>query len=165
MYACEEWTFIKTGHELATGFIYWPRGGVYGAMTTHMTRRDMAGIAAGFVLVLLVSAVAQTTGVGPMIELPLDVLTAVVILIGVYYIYRAVDLSGGVIGRYLTLLAIGMAYYALTFIPHVQLHIFGFGGIGPVDPMAVFGFQHGMTIGVFVLAMYAFYLFAEGDLA
>lgn len=133
-------------------------------MGLNFERKDYALIAGSSVLVLLLGVVAQMMQVGPKVELPFDVLTAVTALAGVYFIYRAADVWGGEVGRYLSLIGLGLGYYALTFIPHVQLHVQGVKAIGPINILAVFAFQHVMTVFVFGLVSYGFYLFWKGGM-
>lgn len=135
-------------------------------MAFNLQRSDYKVIIGGVVATLAVSFGALVAGVGPMVELPIDILTAIVTLAGVYFIYKTVGTFGGDVARYLAVIGIGLVYYALTFIPHTQLHIMqietGMSQIGPINLLALFMFQHIATIWVFVLAAYGFYLFWRG---
>lgn len=131
-------------------------------MVFNLTSQDYKLFFGGSLLVLLVAYGAVQAGIGPMIELPIDIATALVTLAGVYFIHRATGTYGGDVGRYLAVLGLGLAYYALTFIPHVQLHIQGVQQVGPLSAMTVFMFQHTATFWVFTLAAYSFYLFWQG---
>jgi hypothetical protein len=120
----------------------------------------------GAVAVLALAYGGLIAGVGPMIELPLDIVTALVTVVGVYFIYKTAGTYGGDVGRYLAVIGIGLGYYALTFIPHVQLHIaqmeMGVSSLGPVNVMSLYMFQHVATIWVFLMVSYGFYLFWQG---
>lgn len=133
-------------------------------MGLNFEREDYALIGGSSIAVIVFGLIAQMLQVGPMIELPFDVLMMITTLVGVYFIYRAVDIWGGEVGRYLSIIGLGLAYYALTFIPHVQLHIQGIQAIGPINIMAVFAFQHVMTLFMFGLVSYGFYLFWRGEM-
>lgn len=131
-----------------------------------LEQKDVGVILGGILIVLLVAFGASAAGVSPLVELPIDILTALVTLAGVYFIYKTAGTYGGDIGRYLAVIGIGIGYYALTFIPHTQLHIMqmqaGITQIGPVNVMGIYMFQHVATIFVFTLAAYGFYLFWQG---
>lgn len=135
-------------------------------MAFNFTQNDYKLIIGGFVAALVVSFGALAAGVGPMVELPLDFLTFLTTVAGVYFIYKTAGTFGGDVGRYLAVMGVGLVYYALTFIPHTQLHIMqvetGMSQIGPVNLLGVFMFQHIATIWVFVLTAYGFYLFWRG---
>lgn len=137
------------------------------SMAFNLERNDYLFSVGGAITVLVASFAAQMVGVSPRVELPIDVVAALVTLAGVYFIYKTIGTYGGDVGRYLAVIGVGLAYYALTFIPHIQMHIYQmmnpeFTHIGPVSLMSIYMFQHIATIWVFVLTAYGFYLFWRG---
>jgi hypothetical protein len=100
------------------------------------------------------------------VEMLGDILTGIFGLVAVYYIYKASDMLGGDIGRYISIMGVGLAYYSITLVPHVYGHFMAGAGVGamvgPVKVLALFMWQHIASIWVFVLIAYGLYLFWKG---
>ncbi len=134
-------------------------------MAEH-TQRDWIFGAGGIVLVLVLSVISHVMQWPRLVELLGDALTAVFGIVAAYYIYKASDMLGGDISRYISIMGVGIAYYSITLVPHVLGHLIGqqmnLSAIGPVKLISLFFWQHVASIWVFVMIAYGLYLFWKG---
>lgn len=134
-------------------------------MAEH-TQRDWIIGAGGFLLVLVLAAASHMMQWPRIVEILGDILTGIFGLVAVYFIYKASDMLGGDIARYISIMGVGLAYYSITLIPHVYGHFTAGSGagamIGPFKVLAFFMGQHVASIWVFVMIAYGLYLFWQG---
>jgi hypothetical protein len=134
-------------------------------MAQH-TQRDWIIGAGGFALVIVLAFASHFMQWPRFVEMLGDILTGIFGLVAVYYIYKASDMLGGDLARYISIMGIGLAYYSATLIPHVYAHFnYGAGAdvmIGPIKVLSVFMWQHIASIWVFLMIAYGLYLFWKG---
>ncbi len=126
----------------------------------NLTRRDakvMAGIAGVWVGAALVSHVGSFYQVyGPQLEMVMDVTIFGAGVAAAYYIYRSVTAFGGVVGRGLAMIGIGVGYASLTAVMHVYFHL------NRPEFLPYFTFQHTAQAWSALLIAYGFYLLYRG---
>lgn len=134
-------------------------------MAEH-TQRDWIIGAGGFLLVIALAFASHIMQWPRIVEILGDVLTGIFGLVAVYFIYKASDMLGGDLARYISVMGVGLAYYSLTLVPHVYGHFLSGGGagvmVGPFKLLTFFMWQHVASIWVFVLIAYGLYLFWQG---
>lgn len=93
---------------------------------------------------------------GPVIELPLDLLTALTGILSVFFIYKSVNVFGGDMTRYLSVVGAGISIFALSLAPHIWMHI------NNPSIAGFFVFAHVLTGMSFLTITYGFYLLSRG---
>lgn len=132
---------------------------------------DKKLILGGVVVSVLAGVLGQLGLVSVQAETMIGYATAIVIVPGIYFIYRARNLWGGHVARYLELIGLGMAVHMLLWIPHIWWHLQGMAtadGLPPamlgLDPAFWYIFFHGFSLAAFGFMTYGFYLFwTEGE--
>jgi len=130
-------------------------------MAKH-TQRDWIIGAGGLAFVLVLSVLSHLLQFPGIIEILGDIVTAIFGFVAVYFIYKATDMLGGDVARYISIMGIGLAYYSLTLVPHVYGHLSDIHMIGPVNTASVYLWQHIASIWVFIMISYGLYLFWKG---
>ncbi|MFB6159281.1 MAG: hypothetical protein ABEJ95_06530 [Candidatus Nanohalobium sp.] len=130
-------------------------------MAEH-TQRDWIIGAGGFLLVLVLAVLSHVMQWPRIVEILGDILTGIFGLVGAYFIYKASDMLGGDLARYISIMGVGIAYYSITLVPHVYGHLSGVKSVGPIKMLTLFMWQHVVSIWVFVLIAYGLYLFWKG---
>ena len=124
-----------------------------------LTQKDKGVIATAFGLSILVGVLRQVGVQGPLRMAAFLILPAG--LISIYYIYRAAQVWGGEVARYLTFMGIGMAVFILNSVPHIVWHIQQTPSFLGLDNSFWYIFFHGGIALGFVYMTYGFYLFRE----
>lgn len=130
-------------------------------MAEH-TEKDWIIGAGGLLFVLVLSVLSHVFKFPVLVEILGDVLTAIFGLVAVYFIYKATDMLGGDVARYISIMGLGLAYYSLTLVPHVYGHLAGVQMVGPVKAISLYFWQHVASIWVFIMIAYGLYLFWKG---
>lgn len=125
-------------------------------MALNLERNDYLVIVGLFIVTLLAGFVSQNFG-GPAVEGIIDYISMFVIVASLAVVYKARDLWGGEVSRALELIGAGLAVYMITYLPHINWHMSGGGGLGPVPENFLYGFFHALTLATFVLVGYGFY--------
>lgn len=122
-------------------------------MDLNMERSDYYVVGGGILLWLVLSYISYAMGWPIQVEQLFSGIASVFGLASVYFVYKYLTNIGGEIGKYFTLIAIGIIYYTLTLIPHVLNHI------QENQILFAYFFQHFMVFWSFVLIAYGSYLF------
>lgn len=93
---------------------------------------------------------------GPLSEVIIDSATGIAGLVVLFYIHKSVGVYGGIMKRALTVIGVGVGFFALTLAPHVWMHT--------TNPQAAgfFVFAHVATAASFGVIAYGFYLLTKG---
>ncbi|MFB6203171.1 MAG: hypothetical protein ABEK01_01625 [Candidatus Nanohaloarchaea archaeon] len=126
--------------------------------------RDKKLFLVGIILSLIAGAAAQLGYLGLRHELLAGYLPGVTIPFAIYFAYRARDIWGGQITRYLEIIIAGLVAQFVIYIPHLYWH---FQAIGPKASLPAWGastnfwyvFFHGLSAYSFLLIAYGFYRF------
>lgn len=124
-----------------------------------LKQKDKGVIATAFGLSILVGVFRQVGVQGPLRATAFLILPAG--LISIYYIYRAAQVWGGEVARYLTFIGIGMAVFILNSVPHIVWHLQKTPNLLGLDSSFWYMFFHGGIALGFVYMTYGFYLFRE----
>lgn len=127
-----------------------------------LERFDYILMAVGLAIALLVAILGIFLQWSLLIDIYLIWLMIIPALVGLTYVYRTVQLSGGVIGRGLSVIGLGLAIQILLFVPLVQWHLEGMPPWLGLETGAVFVLLHGMALVGFATTTYGFALFARG---
>lgn len=130
-------------------------------MAEH-TQRDYLIGGGGLLFVLVLSVLSHIFQFPALVEILGDILTAIFGLGAVYFIYKASDMLGGDVARYISIMGVGIAYYSLTLVPHVYGHLSGIKQVGPFKAITLYFWQHVASIWVFIMIAYGLYLFWKG---
>lgn len=125
-------------------------------------RGDYAVVLGAFALLLITSTVSMVLGLSIKVEAVVDIASMLVILASMYFVYKGVELSGGKVGRAMTIVAIGVGYYGLYILPHLYYHIASPKMIGPLPAIPVEIFLHTSTTMVFFVIAWGFYRLYQG---
>lgn len=131
----------------------------------NLEKRDSLFMAGSAIAVVLVSVIAGAVGAPAIVELILDLLLTVSIFGSFYFVYKGVNVSGGQLARYMTMIVLGLGIYGVTLVPHAYWHILGRPTIGPLSVGTLSAIAHTMTVMAFLFVAYGFYLFYEGGKA
>lgn len=131
----------------------------------NIERRDSLFMAGSAIAVVILSAIAGAAGAPAIVELILDLLLTVSIFGSFYFVYKGIQVSGGQLARYMTMIVLGLGIYGVTLVPHAYWHILGRPTIGPLTEGTISATTHTMTVMAFVFVAYGFYLFYKGGKA
>lgn len=126
----------------------------------ELSSRDQKVIGSLVGLWIIASFIGGTLGVfqmfGPNIELFIDLVTGLIGLVVLNYLYKSVTVYGGVMKRSLTVIGVGVGFFSLSLAPHIWMHV--------SNPQAAgfFVFTHVATAVSFGIVAYGFYLLTEG---
>lgn len=129
-------------------------------MTTLLERRDYAVAAVGIVLSVAAGfAVTTVPDKAAVIDLTTNLIPAMIMLVGIVFIYLGRRHYGGQIAAALSVVGIATALLMVSWIPHFVWHYTGMVSMLSVGPGFWLGFFHVLTAGAFVVYFYGFYLF------
>ncbi|MFQ3308149.1 MAG: hypothetical protein ACI977_000371 [Candidatus Nanohaloarchaea archaeon] len=127
-----------------------------------LTRKDFGVIGAGLAVLLTGSIISMVLNLPIQTEALGDLILAVSVIFAMYFVYKGINLVGGVAGRGLALVAISVGYYGIYILPHLYWHITGVRAIGPISGAAIETFFHASTALIFFIAAWGFYVFYKG---
>jgi hypothetical protein len=127
-----------------------------------LTRKDYGVIGGGLAALLAASTASMIAGASIKIEALGDVALAISAIFAMYFVYKGINLVGGVAGRALALVAISVGYYGIYILPHLYWHITGVRQVGPVSGAAIETFFHASTALIFFIAAWGFFVFYKG---
>lgn len=127
---------------------------------SDFSSRDKKVIAGGFAIWLTASVIGHFAQVfqlyGAWLEVMLNTLIMAAGLGAAYFLYKDSRKFGGLIGRGLTLLGIGIGYVGLMAVFHVYLHM------NYPNLLPFFTFHHTALVVVGLIVAYALFLFYRG---
>lgn len=127
-----------------------------------LTRKDFGVIGGGIGVLVAASLLSMAAGASIKIEALGDVALAISAIFALYFVYKGINLVGGVAGRALALVAISVGYYGIYILPHLYWHITGVRQVGPLSGAAIETFFHASTALIFFIAAWGFYVFYKG---
>jgi hypothetical protein len=125
-------------------------------------KRDYELILGALALLIGASTVSMILDLPIMVEMVIDIATAVVIFSSLYFVYNGIELAGGKVGRAMSLVGFGVGYYGIYILPHLYYHIAEPEMIGPFNAASVELFLHASTSLTFFVIAWGFYILYQG---
>lgn len=128
----------------------------------HLEKKDVIGFLVALALVIVGSFAGR--GLGPAtVEYYTSIIMTVLILLGVFFIYKAGTTWAGDFARYLSIMGGGFLLLLISWMPHIHWHMVKKGPLGPpwmgLNPSFWLNFFHLVTALGFGVMTYGFYLF------
>jgi len=132
----------------------------------HLEKRDVLGFLVTLAFIIIASFAGR--GLGPAtVEYYTSIIMTLLMLLGIFFIYKAGTTWAGDFARYLSIMGGGFLLILISWMPHIHWHMVGLqpgvSGIGPtwlsIHPTFWLNFFHLITAMGFGVMTYGFYLF------